>query len=253
MRSHEKGAPRITEPTGRLVSLSMFFPFHNEEDNVVQVLKEALEAGSAVTDDLEIIAVDDGSTDRTARRAETVRNRFPKIVRIITHETNRGYGAAVRSGLESCTKGWVFFSDGDRQFKLSDISRLIELTDSGRNKLLALGYRMNRKDPFHRRINARFFNGAMRLVLGIREVRDIDCAFKLIPCDALSAIAPLTSEGAIISAELLARCSRAGFTLRETGIPHYPRQFGEQSGAKLNVIARAFVEMFTCMKNVRFG
>jgi glycosyltransferase involved in cell wall biosynthesis len=231
----------------------MFFPFHNEEDNVISVLEEALEVGSTVTDDLEIIAIDDGSTDRTAERAEAVRSRFPERVRVVSHETNRGYGAAVRSGLEVSTREWVFFSDGDSQFKLSDISRLIELTDSGRKKLLALGYRMNRMDPLHRRINASLFNGVLRLVLGIRGVRDIDCAFKLIPGEALKAIPLLASDGAMISAELLARCSRAGFTLVETGIPHYPRQFGDQSGARLSVIARAFFEMFNCIRNVRSG
>lgn len=230
----------------------MFFPFHNEEDNVISVLEEALEIGSTVTDDLEIIAVDDGSTDRTAERAEKVRSRFPEIVRIVFHKTNRGYGAAVRSELEVSTREWVFFSDGDSQFRLSDISRLIELTGSGREKLLALGYRTNRMDSLYRRINARFFNGVMRLVLGIRGVRDFDCAFKLIPREALKAIPPLASEGAMISAELLARCSRAGFALRETGIPHYPRQFGDQSGARFSVIARAFVEMLSCIRNVRF-
>lgn len=244
---------RMTEPTARLESLSMFFPFHNEEDNVASVLEEALEAGSAVTGDLEVIAVDDGSTDRTAERAEAVRSRFPEIVRIVSHQTNRGYGAAIRSGLETSTRAWVFFSDGDRQFRLSDISRLIDLTDSGRETLLALGYRMNRKDPFHRRMNAALFNGAMRFVLGIKGIRDIDCAFKLIPGEALEAIPSLTSEGAMVSAELLAKCSRAGFTLRKTGVPHYPRQFGEQSGARIGVIARAFVEMLACMRSVRSG
>lgn len=229
----------------------MFFPFYNEEDNVISVLEEALEVGSTVTDDLEVIAVDDGSTDRTAERAEAVRSRFPEIVRMVSHKTNRGYGAAVRSGLESSTREWIFFSDGDSQFRLSDISRLIELTGSGREKPLALGYRINRMDSLYRRINARLFNGAVRLVLGIRGVRDIDCAFKLIPREALRIIPQLTSEGAVVSAELLARCSRAGFTLRETGIPHYPRRFGDQSGARFGVIARAFVEMFRCVRNVR--
>ncbi len=231
----------------------MFFPFHNEEDNIVPVLEEAVLTGSAVTDDLEIIAVNDGSTDATAERALSVKNRFPELVKIVTHEINRGYGAAVRSGFENSTRKWIFFSDGDSQFRLSDISRLINLTDSGNEKLLALGYRTNRSDPLHRRINAKLFNGAMRLVLGIRGVRDIDCAFKLIPSEALNIIPPLVSEGAMVSAELLARCTRAGFPIRETGIPHYPRQFGEQSGARLRVIARAFVEMFTCFRNLRSG
>ncbi len=243
----------MTELAGRLESLSMFFPFHNEEDNIIPVLEEALNAGSAVTDDLEVIAVDDGSTDRTSERAESVRIRFPETVRIISYEINRGYGAAVRFGLEASTHEWIFFSDGDRQFKLSDISRLIELTNSGRDKLLALGYRVNREDSFHRKMNASLFNAAMRLILGIRGVRDIDCAFKLIPREAMRAIPPLTSEGALISAELIARCSRAGFTLLETGVTHYPRLFGEQSGARFGVIARAFVEMFACLRSIRSG
>ena len=241
----------MMEPSGRLESLSMFFPFHNEEDNVVSVLEEALRAGSAVTDNLEVIAVNDGSTDRTFERAESVRIRFPETLRIISYEINRGYGAAVRFGLESSALAWIFFSDGDRQFRLSDISRLIELTSSGSEKLLALGYRVNREDSFLRRMNAALFNVAMRLILGIRGVRDIDCAFKLIPREAIKAIPPLTSEGAMISAELLARCSRAGFTLREIGVPHYPRLFGKQSGARFGVIARAFLEMFTCLRSIR--
>jgi hypothetical protein len=147
----------------------------------------------------------------------------------------------------------VFFCDGDLQFRIEDIVRLIALTESGSRKVLALGYRINRRDPLHRRLNAALFNSAMRVLLGIRGVRDIDCAFKLIPREALDAIPPLTSEGAMISAELLARCSRAGFEMTETGVPHYPRQSGVQSGARLSVIARAFRELWGCMRRVRSG
>ncbi|MEN8209072.1 MAG: glycosyltransferase family 2 protein [Candidatus Fermentibacteria bacterium] len=241
----------MTQPPGRLESLSMFFPFHNEEENIVSVLEEAIEVGLGVTDSLEIIAVNDGSTDRTLERAESVRVRYPEMVRIISFENNRGYGAAVKSGLESSTNAWIFFSDGDRQFRLSDISKLIELTGSGSEKLLAIGYRINREDSFIRRLNAALFNAAMRMILGISGVRDIDCAFKLIPGEAIQAIPPLTSEGAMISAELLARCSRAGFTSRETGVQHYPRLFGKQSGARLSVIFKAFIEMFACLRSIR--
>ncbi len=233
----------INEPKRPLQSLTMFFPFHNEEDNIVFVIESAVKTGLQIADDLEIIAIDDGSDDSTAKLARSMEKKYPELVRTIIHKHNLGYGAALKTGFVNSTKDWFFFSDGDRLFKMEDLHLLVDIVVSSDQPVVAVGYRMNRKDPLYRRLNAALFNILIRVSLGLRKVRDIDCAFKLIPGDALKRVFPLSSDGAIISAELLCRCKKAGYSILEVPIPHYPRIEGTQSGARISVIVKAFMEL----------
>ena len=233
----------VNEPKRSLQSLTIFFPFHNEEDNIVYMIESAVKTGSKIADDLEIIAIDDGSNDSTEKLARSMEKKYPGVVRAIIHEHNLGYGAALKTGFVNSTKDWVFFSDGDRQFKIEDLYLLVDIVVSSDQPVVAVGYRINRKDPFYRRLNAALFNVLIRVLLGLRRVRDIDCAFKLIPGEALKRVLPLSSDGAIISAELLCRCKKAGYSILEVPIPHYPRLEGTQSGARISVIVKAFMEL----------
>ena len=231
------------EPKRPLRSLTIFFPFHNEEDSIAFMIESAVKTGSKIADDLEIISINDGSEDSTGKIASSMEKKYPGLVRAITHEHNQGYGAALKTGFVNSTKDWVFFSDGDGQFKIEDLHLLVDVVVSSDHPVVAVGYRINRKDPFYRRLNAALFNILIKVLLGLRKVRDIDCAFKLIPAEALKRVLPLDSDGAIISAELLCRCKKAGYSIIEVPIPHYPRLEGTQSGARISVIIKAFTEL----------
>ncbi len=224
----------------RLQGLSFFFPALNEEDNVAPIVEEALAVLPRFADDVEITVVDDGSTDRTGAIADELARKDPRV-RVIHHGTRRGYGGAVRSGLVATTKPWVFFTDGDRQFALEDLSRLVEVADGAD---AVVGYRIKRADPARRLFVAWVYNHLIRLLFG-GGWRDVDCAFKLFRRDVFARV-PLErvrSNGAFFSPELLITLRRAGVRVRQVGVRHFPRTAHEPKGASPRVILRAIRDL----------
>ncbi len=229
----------------RLPSLSASFPAHNEEDNVEAMLESLLESLPQLAERFEIIVVDDGSRDRTYERASAFAERDPRI-RVIRHDVNRGYGAAVWTGLAAGTMDHAFFTDGDRQFEISQLADLIPLIE---DYDVVVGYRQNRQDNFVRIANAHAWNWLIRTLLHV-PVRDVDCAFKLFRRDVLRDL-HIASGGAMFSAELLARLVARGARIVEVPVRHLPRERGTSSGGNPRVIARAFRELFALYGELR--
>ena len=223
--------------TARVAGLSYFFPAHNEEANLRPLVDEALATLPALAELWEIIVVDDGSRDATPRIADELAAAHPREVRVVHHPTNLGYGAALRSGLRAARMDLVAFTDGDRQFRVADVARLIDRLNGGDRPDVVAGYRIRRADPLLRTVYARLYRLANRIFFGLR-VRDIDCACKLFRRDALKGIRT-ESRGAFFSAELLIKLRASGRTVAEVGIPHYPRTAGSPTGAKPSVVWRA--------------
>ncbi len=220
------------------VSISLFFPCHNEAANVDAVVRGAVTHLTSMAADFEIIVVDDGSTDGTAERAEAIAKTDSRV-RVVSHAGNRGYGHALRTGFASASKDLVCYTDGDGQFTLEDLPAVLAaLGDHG----FVLGYRLRRADPLYRRINARLWETFVRLALNLR-VRDLDCGFKLFRRSAVSAAALEAGRGAAISAELIARAVRAGHTFSQVGVRHFARRAGKQSGNSPAVVAHSFVDI----------
>lgn len=228
--------PRAVPTAWRLPGLSIVLPCHDEAENVAAVVGDARRAGNLFAFDHEVIVVDDGSTDDTRRIAEVLAAQDPHV-RVVVHEHNRGYGAAVRSGIAASRLDWVLLTDGDGQFDLLELEGFVPMTR--RNDLL-MGFRILRADPAPRRAAAWAWNQLMERTFAV-GVRDVDCAFKLARGDALRAL-PLTSDGAMISTELLVRARQLGWRVSEIGVHHRPRMAGESSGGDLHVVARAFRE-----------
>jgi glycosyltransferase involved in cell wall biosynthesis len=224
--------------TGRalLDSLSIVLPCFDEAPNVAGAVAEAARAGERFALRHEVIVVDDGSSDGTGEIAAALAARDARV-RVVAHEHNRGYGAAVRSGIAASQLEWVLMTDGDLQFDLSELERFVPLTSE--HDLVA-GYRIDRADPLARRLAAHAWNGLMRRSFGV-AVRDVDCAFKLMRGEAVRALG-LESDGAMVSTELLVRGGLAGWRTTEVGVHHRPRPAGESTGGDLAVIARAFRE-----------
>jgi glycosyltransferase involved in cell wall biosynthesis len=220
-------------------SISAFFPAYNEEANIGPLCLKTAAALKKVASRYEVIAVDDGSRDGTAAVVRALHKEQPQI-RLVSHKVNQGYGAAVKTGFASAKMDWVFFTDGDGQFDVNEIARLLPLA---RDHDLVVGYRIKRADPPHRLLNAWAWGTLVRGLFGLKGVRDIDCAFKLIRRGVFKAFR-LETTGAMISTELLVKSQKNGFKIAEIGVGHYPRVAGQQTGAKLSVIARAFKELF---------
>jgi len=221
----------------QLTSLSIVLPCFNEEENVAAAVEEATAAAKLVAQAHEVIVVDDGSTDATLDAALEQAALDPRV-HVVLHEQNRGYGAALRSGIALAHMDWVFLTDADLQFDLTDLRLFLPIASEHD---LLMGYRLNRQDPLHRRINARAWNWLVRRAFGV-DVGDVDCAFKLIRSDLLQQI-ELTSDGAMVSPELVLKAQRLGARIAELGVRHRPRRAGRSSGANPRVIARAFHEL----------
>jgi glycosyltransferase involved in cell wall biosynthesis len=220
----------------RLASLSVVLPCFNEVDNVAAAVEQAHEAAAAHAREHEVVVVDDGSTDGTGAVAAALVHADERV-RLVTHEHNRGYGAALRSGFAATRGDWVLLTDGDLQFDLGELGRF---TGLARDHDLVAGYRIDRADPPARRAAAHAWNLLVRHSFGV-ALRDVDCAFKLMRGDALRAL-PLVSDGAMISTELLVRAQLARWRLAEVGVHHRPRPAGEPSGGDPGVVLRAFRE-----------
>ena len=223
--------------TERVARLSYFFPAHNEEANLAGLVEEALVALPAIAETFEIIAVNDGSRDRTATIADGLAAAHPDVVRAVHHPTNLGYGAALRSGLAAARYELVAFTDGDRQFRVEDLSRLTKRLAAADAPDVVVGFRIKRADPLIRTIYAKAYRLANRLLFGLR-VTDVDCAAKLFRREALDGLR-VESGGAFFSAELLIKLRAAGRSVVEVGVPHYPRTAGSATGARPSVVLRA--------------
>ena len=224
----------MTEPR-RLPALSYFFPAHNEAANVRGLVEEALATLPGLAETFEIIVVDDGSRDETPPIADELAAAHPEV-RAVHHPTNLGYGAALRSGFAAARFDHLAFTDGDRQFKVADLGRLIEPLRAGDTDAV-VGYRIRRADPLLRTVYARLYRLA-NLIFFRLTVRDVDCACKLFTRASLEGVS-VESGGAFFSAELLIKLRARGRRLAEVGVPHYPRTAGSSTGAKPQVVLRA--------------
>ena len=220
-----------------LPGLTIVLPCFNEAGNVADAVRYATAAADRCAAEHEIIVVDDGSSDATASIAAHIAERDHRV-RVLVHTHNRGYGDAVRTGIAAAQMPWVLLTDGDLQFDLGELEDFIPVATRAD---LVVGWRILRRDPLNRRLNAAAWNWLVRRMFRL-PVRDVDCAFKLVRRDLLQGF-ELEATGAMISTELVVKCLAAGARLEERGVHHRPRVAGEQSGANPRVVARAFYEL----------
>ncbi len=231
--------------TGRVTSLSVFFPCYNEQDNVANVVKTAVDVLTSLKIDYEIIIVNDGSKDNTAQIADKL-SAGDKHIKAVHHQTNKGYGAALQSGFAAASKEYVFYTDGDGQFDIKELPSLFQYTA---DYDIITGYRINRQDNLVRKLNAFCWTTMVNLLFGMK-IKDMDCAFKLYKRKIFNDI-KMKSTGALINTEIFARAKNKGYKIFQIGVHHYPRTAGTQTGAKLSVILRAFKELFALYKQIK--
>jgi glycosyltransferase involved in cell wall biosynthesis len=229
------------------VSISIFFPCYNEQDNVERTVERALAVLKKLNADFEVIIVDDGSSDATGQLADEISSRDNRV-KVVHHPTNLGYGAALQSGFKAVTKELVFYTDGDGQFDINEMPPLLPLTEQYD---IVSCYRLNRQDNLIRRLNGWAWTKLVCFLFNMK-VRDIDCAFKLYKREIFDNIR-MSSSGALIDTEILARAVRKGYSITQKGVHHYPRTAGAQTGATLRVILRAFKELFKLRSQILSG
>lgn len=228
-----------------LSSISIVLPAFNEEGNITAAIERSQRVASRLFSDYEIVIVDDGSSDRTAELVGAASDADPRV-RLVSHEQNRGYGEALRTGFESAKLDYVFFTDADNQFDLEELERFVPFIGSVD---VVAGYRVVRQDPLIRRFFAKGWNVLVRALFYV-PVRDIDCAFKLFRRSLFDRL-DLESIGAMVNTELMVKVARSGASVVEVGVTHLPRTTGKPSGANPKVIARAFKELWMMRSRLR--
>src|SRR5215813_935688 len=177
MNTHQKSYNR---PYG----VSVFFPAFNDEDSIARLIHEALEVAPRITNDYEVIVVNDGSSDGTAAVLNDLASREPRL-RVIHHPRNRGYGGALRSGFESATKDLIFYTDGDGQYDVREMANLIPLMIQDVD--VVTGYKIRRSDSRHRIVLGAIYKFLARRMFGL-PIRDVDCDFRLMRREAIQSV-----------------------------------------------------------------
>lgn len=232
----------------KLKSLSIFFPAYNDEHTIGGLVKDALEVAKEASADYEVIVIDDGSQDHTGRLLDELAKGHDRV-KVIHHPQNRGYGAALRSGFNYAQKEWIFYTDGDAQYDVKELIRLIPFT--ARADVIN-GYKGKRADPVLRRIIGRIYHWSCRFLFNIKII-DIDCDFRLIRSSFIKKV-HLTSNGGAICVEMIKKLQDAGARFHQVSVHHYPRIYGRsQFFVKIPIIivVREIIELWWEMMVLR--
>lgn len=204
-------------------SISAFFPCYNDGGTIASmiVLMDRTLRDLEVKE-YEIIVIDDGSNDHAREILNELKKKYPRL-RIIFHEKNRGYGGALRSGFAHAKNELIFYTDGDFQYDVTEIKKLLPaMTD----KIdIVNGYKKRRSDPLHRRIIGRIYHWTVKVLFGIK-IRDVDCDFRLIRKKVIKKITLKENSGAICL-EMIKTMQDAGFKFAEVPVSHFFRSYGK--------------------------
>ncbi len=232
--------------------LSVFYPIYNEEKNIQNTVNKTIPVLKKVAQKWEIILINDGSKDNTAKVLEKIKKENSKDdIKIITHNPNRGYGGALKSGLYNTKYQWITFTDSDGQFDFGEITKFID-KQKETNSDMVIGYYLSRQVSKATIFTSKIWEIIVFILFGLR-VTDIDCGFKLINKKVVETIPKLEAErGAFISSEFLIKAKKAGFKITELGVHHYPRVEGKATGRNIKVIIKSFSDLFGLWYKINF-
>lgn len=220
------------------MNLSIVLPCYNEEENIAAAVRDVHGWMKSRSVDGNVIVVDDGSRDGSARILEELKKEIPGLM-VVTHPKNQGYGISVRSGLDAATTEWMGFMDSDLQFLAKDFDLLLPFADSFK---FVTGRRAHRADSFARNAFGKIL-GAMNLVVFGLWVRDVNCGMKMMRRDIWPTIRPTHGVEKLFNTEIFLRLKRNRIPWKTVNVPHYPRMAGSPTGGSLRVIIRMFQEL----------
>lgn len=203
-------------------SISAFFPAYNDDGTIASMVVETDRVLKTITYDYEIIVVNDGSEDSTQEVLEELSKFYPKL-RIIRHEKNKGYGAALISGFVNSTKDYIFYTDGDAQYDVRELTLLLDALEEDTD--VVNGYKISRSDPMHRIIIGHIYNRVVKFLFNIK-LKDVDCDYRLVKRTVFDKI-ELKSPSGIICVELIRKLESSRFKFREVPVHHYFRTHGK--------------------------
>ncbi len=219
-------------------SLSIFFPAYNDAGTIASLAIVAHMTARELTDDYEVIVVEDGSPDHTGELLDEMAGHFPWL-KVVHHQKNRGYGGALRSGFATASKELVFYTDGDAQYDPREMRSLWEAF--GPEVDFVNGFKMGRSDPFHRVVIGRVYHWFVKLAFGLR-IRDVDCDFRLMRRSVFDKV-ELTRSSGVICVELMKKVQDHGFRIGQVGVHHFHRSYGKSQFFNFPRVARTLLDL----------
>jgi glycosyltransferase involved in cell wall biosynthesis len=219
--------------------LSIFFPAYNDAGTIASLALLAHMAARTLTEDHEVIVVDDGSPDHTGELLDEMTRHFPWL-KVVHHERNRGYGGALRTGFATASKDLVFYTDGDAQYDPREMSALWAALSPDVDFIN--GYKISRQDPLHRIVIGRAYHWFVKIAFGLR-LRDVDCDFRLMRRAVFEKV-ELTRSSGVICVELMKKVQDNGFRIAEVPVHHYHRSYGKSQFFNFPRVGRTLVDLF---------
>jgi glycosyltransferase involved in cell wall biosynthesis len=223
---------------GPATGLSIFFPAYNDSGTIASLVITALRTARKLTPDHEVIVVNDGSADGTADILEELAAIYPQV-RIVTHERNRGYGGALRTGFASATRELIFYTDGDAQYDPAEMEALWRRFDQ--NVDLVNGYKISRSDPLHRIIIGRIYHHLVKTLFRL-TVRDVDCDFRMMRKSIFDKV-HLEKNSGVICLEMMKKITDGGFRIAEVPVHHYHRAYGKSQFFNFRRLYRTAIDV----------
>ena len=220
-------------------SVSVFFPAFNDAPSLPSLIAKTFTVLETCVEDYEVIVVNDGSSDETPAVLERLQARYGPRLRVVTHERNRGYGGALRSGFAAARKDLVFYTDGDGQYDVGEVTALLSLL--GPYTGFVNGYKLERHDPWHRVWIGKIYNSFARFLFGV-QIRDIDCDYRLIRRQLVEQIS-LESTSGTVCVELVRKLEMTGWKSAEVGVHHYPRLHGRSQFFRMRSLLTTFLQL----------
>jgi glycosyltransferase involved in cell wall biosynthesis len=225
--------------SGSPKGLSIFFPAYNDSGTIASLVITALRTARGLTSDYEVIVVNDGSADTTADILDELARIYPEV-RVVHHETNRGYGGALRTGFATATRELIFYTDGDAQYDPSEMEALWRRFDASVD--LVNGYKISRSDPVHRIIIGRIYHHTVKLLFGL-TVRDVDCDFRMMRRSIFEKV-HLEKNSGVICLEMMKKITDAGFRIAEVPVHHYHRAYGKSQFFNFRRLYRTAIDVY---------
>jgi len=226
--------------------ISFFFPAYNDERTVRIVTEKAIKLFNEIANQYEVVIVDDASPDKAGQIADQLAHEYPHV-KVVHHETNRGYGAAVKSGISNTKYDWICMVDGDDEYDILDLKRMLSLRQ---HYGLIIGFRYKKLYSAKRIFISHIYNAVLRSLFDTR-FRDISTGIRVFHRSILRHI-ELNSNSPFIGAELAIKTMLDGTPVGEVGIQTFPREFGAGSTTSMANIVRTIRDMLR-MRNEIFS